>query len=1054
MADQYPRGGGGGSPRGRGRGGPGGDFQPRGGGRGGSAPPGGRGDGGGRGGGGGGGGYARGGSAGGDGGRGGGRGRGGGGDFAPRGGRGGGDGGGYRGGRGGGGGGGGGGGRGGGGYGGGGGPSEYGAVESFFAPSGVESRGEGPAGPSRSMTIRNDPPLQMTGREFALRPSYGTAGAPVRLWANYFPYDVTSKDKGGKEVEIQRKNRYVVKLSAFNLSCGPRDPHLTLLSASSDILEKFYAQNKDIFPTGIFYAYDGRKNLYATDDLHLDRKGAVAGKLTKPVVLESGDSTGEYMVVLQATDPPMVPLGLISVYLDPKTPTGSREVPLLPLTVLDLFLRQAPLARPSTHLLGRSLFTPAGAWSIGGGLDVWTGVFQSARLTEGTGITNTTGTKSGKKGLVMVNVDLSFTSVFKSQDALSFIGEVVRGFRPEQKLGPQDRNAVDSRIRGAKVELRHRAVGATGKSYVKKVIRGVSDKNAVETTFVHDDKTISVAEYFLTTYNLKLKYPNLNLLRSSGAQGDTFFPVEVCHIVEGTRYTGTMTENDRSGMIKASTQRPNDKKVAIENAVASLNLSTNPHLKALGIEVDERMVQVAGRILPSPSLSYGRGKVLNPAAGMGAWNLKDVAYLSPAPMPSYGYVLMCSDYEMNENALWNLDGTIREVFGATGMQIGNANDVAFVRVSHVNEVNFKNAIRDVTARCAQVFPGTSAPVLLFFIVNVRHTYELIKSVMDTQVGIPSQVMQVKNLKKDPGKLVQYLANVSLKVNTKLGGVNQMLKDDIIVMGADVSHYTGDNKPSIAAVVSSWNRMALDVDKLLRSSQVATINPQLTKYFPSVRLQTSKTEVIEKMQDIIKDSLLAYYRTNNGRKPKRILFYRDGVSEGQFQIVYDNEIKAMKRAFAELEKDYDPPITFTVMTKRHKTKIFVTNPGDADRSGNAKPGTVVDTTITHPYEYDFFLMSHSGIQGTSRPAHYYVLLDENNLSADVMQQFTYRLCYVYSRATRSVSLVPPTYYAHLLAYRVRIYVNQGLSAVNAHSGLVPSVNAKSLPKDFARTMFFV
>ncbi|KAG4996968.1 hypothetical protein JHK84_028001 [Glycine max] len=36
--------------------------------------------------------------------------------------------------------------------------------------------------------------------------------------------------------------------------------------------------------------------------------------------------------------------------------------------------------------------------------------------------------------------------------------------------------------------------------------------------------------------------------------------------------------------------------------------------------------------------------------------------------------------------------------------------------------------------------------------------------------------------------------------------------------------------------------------------------------------------------------------------------------------------------------------------------------------NILPGTVVDSKICHPTEFDFYLCSHAGIQGTSRPAH--------------------------------------------------------------------------------------
>lgn len=46
-------------------------------------------------------------------------------------------------------------------------------------------------------------------------------------------------------------------------------------------------------------------------------------------------------------------------------------------------------------------------------------------------------------------------------------------------------------------------------------------------------------------------------------------------------------------------------------------------------------------------------------------------------------------------------------------------------------------------------------------------------------------------------------------------------------------------------------------------------------------------------------------------------------------------------------------------------------------------------------YNNFLMRNRGLiisQGTSRPAHYYVLWDDNGFNADDLQSLTYNLCY--------------------------------------------------------------
>jgi len=54
----------------------------------------------------------------------------------------------------------------------------------------------------------------------------------------------------------------------------------------------------------------------------------------------------------------------------------------------------------------------------------------------------------------------------------------------------------------------------------------------------------------------------------------------------------------------------------------------------------------------------------------------------------------------------------------------------------------------------------------------------------------------------------------------------------------------------------------------------------------------------------------------------------------------------------LHIDYNPPITFVIVQKRHHARFFPIDRRDTDRSGNCLPGTVIETEITHPFEFDF------------------------------------------------------------------------------------------------------
>lgn len=82
-----------------------------------------------------------------------------------------------------------------------------------------------------------------------------------------------------------------------------------------------------------------------------------------------------------------------------------------------------------------------------------------------------------------------------------------------------------------------------------------------------------------------------------------------------------------------------------------------------------------------------------------------------------------------------------------------------------------------------------------------------------------------------------------------------------------------NHPSIAALCASMDAKAF-------------------RYAAFIKFQRPRLEIIPDLGAMVKDAFKTFYQTC-GRKPKRILFYRDGVSEGQFKEVLEAEVKAIK-----------------------------------------------------------------------------------------------------------------------------------------------------------------
>lgn len=321
--------------------------------------------------------------------------------------------------------------------------------------------------------------------------------------------------------------------------------------------------------------------------------------------------------------------------------------------------------------------------------------------------------------------------------------------------------------------------------------------------------------------------------------------------------------------------------------------------------------------------------------------------------------------------------------------------------------------RSLFQRALREQPQSVQLVLCVLPTRDNQLYGEIKCASDLYTGVISQCVLERHVvaAKDA-----YLNNLALKIHAKIGGINFVLEHPpcprifdapVFICGADVSHPAPSRDgsvPSIAAVVCSLDRYA--------SAHTATY-----------RAQGARVEQIEALQEMMVQLLKQFYRVQ-GRKPQRIVFYRDGVSEGQFAMVQQHEIPAIRCACAELEPGYMPALSMIVIQKRHHTRLFPTSDRDSDRkTGNVPAGTVVDSGICHPREFDFYLMSHGALQGTSRPCHYHVLHDDNAFGSHELQQLSFALCYLYVRCTRSVSMVPAAYYAHLVAFRARFYWSQ-------------------------------
>lgn len=205
-------------------------------------------------------------------------------------------------------------------------------------------------------------------------------------------------------------------------------------------------------------------------------------------------------------------------------------------------------------------------------------------------------------------------------------------------------------------------------------------------------------------------------------------------------------------------------------------------------------------------------------------------------------------------------------------------------------------------------------------------------------------------------------------------------------------------------------------------------------------------MIDNVESMVAERIKDWAKNNGWTLPKNIIYYRDGVSEPQYISVRDDElpqiISAFSRARQQLIKEHPgksfsvstPNLTAIVCAKRHHVRFYPTGKTLRD---NCLPGTFVDDVITSPYYADFYLQSHCSIKGTARPAHYFVLRKDGDISIKDLRNFvsphipplqhtadytqTHELCFTYVRTSGPVSYASPAYYADRLCERGRCYL---------------------------------
>lgn len=751
------------------------------------------------------------------------------------------------------------------------------------------------------------------------------------------------------------------------------------------VVEKFLEKH---FPTR-FPSYDGQHSLYAskplTGNLHeeiIDNDITIVDSLGKP-------KNFGIKIKWVAT---------ISLVLQQEA--GTSLPPILTdkaKQCLDVILRNAPMRR--FNQIGPCFFRqpiPDKIIDLGAGMEMYYGFYQS--VVNG--------------GRPYLNVHLVHKAFPKNLPVLDAFVEILCAKDNRNKytynnltsLQPWQRNALNEYIRNLKVLYE-----ITQMKRIYKV-NGLAGTPSEETVTIDNMGKVTIQEYYKQRYDYNIKHPNIPLLHVGNIQGNIriLIPPELCRIEKDQSVKKKMEDFQKRNMIQEAATDTRQHRMNVMQRFKDAGYNDSDHVRReFGFSVSDKFEIMNARVLPTPKLQY-KGEDYA-SVFKGTWTNKK--FLDAKTIEKWAIVNVSNDKFVN-----------RRVIDSFIMELKNAARECGIGIKdepYVNTIEGQGRYPPRRVDIKGYFENakTKNYDIIFVIVpgseqGNASTYSVVKCVAELEFGCLTQCVKASTLTKKFN--LSTAKNILLKVNGKLDGINhtftnqckpKILDDYVMIMGADVTHPGRDETmPSIAAVIASHD-------------------PKAFQYNVCWRLQKGNLEDIVDLKDIVKKQL-DYYFKKNGVKPEKIIFFRDGVSEGQFMDVLNKELTAIKDACKEIGADYNPAVTFLVVQKRHHTRLFPLNGEDSEdpnKNCNVPAGTCVDTTIVDPTIENFYLVSHASIKGVARPTKYCTLYDDLDLTNDEIQELSYYLCHMFARCTRSVSYPAPTYYAHLAALRGKAYI---------------------------------
>ena len=229
-----------------------------------------------------------------------------------------------------------------------------------------------------------------------------------------------------------------------------------------------------------------------------------------------------------------------------------------------------------------------------------------------------------------------------------------------------------------------------------------------------------------------------------------------------------LTEQQTADIIKETATKAIDRMNYIDRWAQKSEIHKDPILREYNIDVKLKMIELKGRVLDAPDISYNKGTLIRSEkiAQRGSWDHRNFKFTKSVQIENWVILNLST---IKEDSAWQLAEMLVKIGSIHGIQIRPLMDYRSGRQSSRDE-EVRRLIDDIIVKYH------SREVKLDLIVIILGmsggaAYKVLKTQCDIRHGIPTQAIAEKNV---DNLNEQTISNILLKINTKCGGRNFML----------------------------------------------------------------------------------------------------------------------------------------------------------------------------------------------------------------------------------------------------------------------------------------